>query len=305
MPAVNRVVQFAEFGSPDVLRIVERPVPTPGEGQVLVRVRAAGANQVDAKVRTGLFSGGRPLASPLPVGIDLAGVVEDVGPGSVPAGVGDSVLGLAVGGAFADYALARHVVTKPADMPWAEAAAWPTVTEAAFRCLKQLQVQSGETLLVHGAAGSVGAVATQLAIAAGATVIGTAAPDQFDYLRGLGATAVRYGEGWSARVRDAAPGPLHAVLDTAGRGVLAESVQLVGRPERVITIADPDAAAHGVRFSGGSSSDRAYEAIGKIPQWWAAGIRVPVARTYPLTDVTTLFRDLESGLLRGKLIAIP
>jgi D-arabinose 1-dehydrogenase-like Zn-dependent alcohol dehydrogenase len=227
MPGVNRVVQFAEFGGPEVLRIVERAVPTPGEGQVLVRVRAAGANPVDTKVRRGLFSNGRPPEAPLPVGIDVSGVVEDVAPGGAPARIGDSVLGLAVGGSFADYTLARHLVTKPADMPWAEAAAWPTVTEAAFRCLKQLQIQAGEALLIHGAAGSVGAMATQLAIAAGATVIGTASPDQFDYLGGLGATPVRYGDGWSDRVRDAAPGPVHAVLDTAGR---AGRVGAAGRP---------------------------------------------------------------------------
>jgi len=305
MPVVNRVVQFADFGGPEVLRIVEQALPTAGEGQVVVRVRAAGSNPVDVKVRTGLFSGGGSLEVPLPVGIDLAGVVEDVGPGAAPAQVGDSVLGLAVGGSFADYALARHVVAKPADMPWPDAAAWPTVTEAAFRCLKQLQVQAGETLLIHGAAGSVGAMATQLARAAGVSVIGTAAPEQFDYLRELGATPVRYGEGWPDRVREATPARVDAALDTAGRGVLADSVRLVGRAERVLTIADPDAATHGVRFSGGSSSDRAYEAIGKIPQWWAAGLRVPVARTYPLTDVATLYRDLEAGQLRGKLIVMP
>jgi hypothetical protein len=155
-------------------------------------------------------------------------------------------------------------VAKPAGLSWVAAAALVTVGEAAFRVLKHLGLSAGQTLLILGAGGSVGTITTQLAVARGLTVIGTAGPDDVERVSSLRATAVRYGDGWADRVRAAAPGGIDAVVDTAGAGLLAGAVDLAGDPARVITIADPDAAAHHVRFTGSDPADRAPEALPEL-----------------------------------------
>ena len=123
------------------------------------------------------------------------------------------------------------------------AASLVTVGQTALRVLKQLGVKAGQTLLIHGAAGSVGIIAVQLAVARGITVIGTAAERDLERVTALGATAVRYGDGWAERVKAAAPGGVDFVFDAAGAGVLADSVALAGDAARVITIADMSAAS--------------------------------------------------------------
>ncbi|MEU9032971.1 NADP-dependent oxidoreductase [Streptomyces sp. NPDC048383] len=202
-----------------------------------------------------------PAVFPLVPGADAAGVIDAVGEAVTGFTIGDEVFGVTPAGSYAQYALMPAPVAKPAALSWETAAALPTVGETAFRALKHLNLAPGQTLLVHGAAGSVGAIAVQLAAARGITVVGTVGASDLERVTALGATAVPYGPGWPRRVRDAAPQDVHAVFDTSGAGVLPDSVDLAGSPDRVITIADMNAAQHGVRFTGMDPADRAPEAL--------------------------------------------
>lgn len=222
------------------------------------------------------------------------------------ASVGDEVLGWTTTGAYAQYALAESFAPKPAGLDWADAAALPVATETAQRVLDLLGVRAGETLLLHGAAGAVGAAATQLAVAAGVTVIGTASPAGHDYLRELGATPVAYGDGPVARVRAAAPQGVDAVFDAAGKGALPDSIELRGgTTDRIITIADPEAAAHGVTFSA-AGAEAPEIALAEHARMAANGkLRIPVVEVFPLEEAAKAQALSETGHVRGKLVVTP
>lgn len=301
---MSKAITFSEYGAPEVLRLSEVTPPTPGPGQVRIKVRAASVNPIDMKIRSGLMARMAPADFPVVPGLDAAGVVDAVGEGA-GAAVGDEVLGSTVGGSYAEYALLEGAVAKPEAMSWEVAASLVTVGRTAARVLAQLGVQAGQTLLIHGAAGSVGVIAVQLAAARGITVIGTAAERDRERVTALGATAVRYGDGWLERVRAAAPGSVDFVFDASGAGVLADSVALTGDPGKVITIADMAAAQHGVRFSAGTS-EHIGESLPELVQLAAAGkLTVPIWRTYPLAEAAQAQADLEAHRNQGKAVLTP
>lgn len=243
---------------------------------------------------------------PVVPGVDAAGVVDAVGADVTEVAVGDEVFGVTPAGSYAEYAVMPAPVPKPAALPWETAAALPTVGETAFRALKHLGLAAGETLLVHGAAGSVGSIAVQLATARGVTVIGTASTRDLERVEALGARAVAYGPGWAKRVREAAAQGVDAVFDTSGAGVLPESVELAGGPGRVITIADMNAARYGVRFTGMDPADRAPEALPELADLAASGrLTVEVWRTYPLAEAARAHDDVDHRRNRGKIILLP
>src|SRR6202162_3483984 len=186
---MTKTAQFAEYGDPDVLRVIDAPAPTAGHGQVRVAVRAAGVNPIDAKTVEGLMRNEIPLPLPAGVGSDVSGVVDQVGPGVSEFAVGDEVLGSSITPSFAEYALAEPatLVRKPHDIPWEVAGSLAGAGGTAYAVLKKLRLKAGETLLIHGAAGGVGTFAVQLAAARGVTVIGTASERNHDYLRSIGA----------------------------------------------------------------------------------------------------------------------
>ncbi|WP_210494019.1 NADP-dependent oxidoreductase [Patulibacter sp. SYSU D01012] len=304
---MSQAVRFSRYGDPDVLEVVDVPDPQPGPGQVRLRVQAAAVNPFDAKMRSGVFASG-DLEAPRGLGVDVAGVVDALGEGVTELAVGDEVLGAAAGGGYAELALARpkSLVRRPAGVPWEVAAGAGTVARTAYRTLELLGVGAGETVLVLGAAGGVGSAAVQLAVARGAAVVGVAAEDRQDDVRGLGATPVVRGEGWEERVRAAAPGGIDAVIDASGHGELGGAVALAGGPDRVVTVAADDAADHGVRFSAGDGD------IDSIPglETFVAGLadgtmRLPVRATFPLAAAADAHRELEAGRGRGKIVLLP
>ncbi|MFD9130348.1 zinc-binding alcohol dehydrogenase family protein [Kitasatospora sp. NPDC059571] len=302
---MSKAITFSEYGAPEVLRLSEVTPPEPGPGQVRIRVRAASINPLDLKIRSGRMAGVRPAQFPERPGLDVAGVVDEAGEGATAA-VGDEVLGVALGGGYSEYALLDRPVAKPEEVSFETAAALVTVGETAYRCLHQLGAEPGETLLIHGAGGSVGTVAVQLATARGITVVATAGEHDLDRLTALGATAVRYGEGWAERVRAAAPQGVDRVLDTSGAGVLAESVALTGDAARVLTIADMTAAEHGVRFSSGGPADRLPQALPELAGLAAEGrLDLPIGATYPLADAARAHADIEARRTRGKAVLLP
>ncbi|HEX4094712.1 MAG TPA: NADP-dependent oxidoreductase [Trebonia sp.] len=303
---MSTAITYSRYGDPDVLTVTtSADIPQPGPGQVLIRVRAVAVNPIDLKVRSGRMDGIFPVRFPVLPGWDVAGQVEAAGQGA-GAAIGDAVFGVASAGGYSQYALLDHPVAKPEGLSWEAAAAVISVGEAAFRVLKHLGLTSGQTLAILGAGGSVGTIAVQLAVARGITVIGTAAEGDLERLTALGATAVRYGDGWADRVRAAAPGGVDAVFDAAGAGLLADAIALAGDAARVITIADDNAADHGVRFTGADPADRAPEALPELAALLADGrLDVPIWRTYPLAQAAQAHADLETHRNHGKVVLLP
>ncbi|MGY4768128.1 NADP-dependent oxidoreductase [Kribbella sp. CWNU-51] len=302
-----RAVVFEEFGGPEVLRTEDVTEPHAGPGQTRVRVRAAGVNPIDFKVRRGWTKGFIDVTFPATPGLEVAGVVDEVGEGSEFA-VGDEVVGWSTTGSYAEHALAGNVVRKPEGLSWEQAVGLPIAGETAQRVLDELQLKDGETLLLHGAAGAVGSIAAQLAKTAGATVIGTASPANHDFLRSLGVIPVAYGEGLVDRVREVAPQGIDAVFDTAGHGGPKESIELRGDTDRIVTIADFSAAELGVAASMGSSASPAEIAAGLTNQLQAAAagnLQVRIAQTFALIDAAKAQELSESGHAPGKVVVLP
>ncbi|MDX3489458.1 MULTISPECIES: NADP-dependent oxidoreductase [Streptomyces] len=301
-------IVYEEFGGPGVLHLERLDPPRPGPGQVRVAVRAAGVNPLDHKIRNGWMEGAFPTRLPATPGAEFAGVVLEAGEGVTEFAPGDEVLGWSATGSYATEALAEaaSLARKPAGLSWEEAAALPVATDTASRVLDELALAEGETLLLHGAGGGVGSVAVQLAVARGATVIGTASPANHDYLRVLGAVPVAYGDGLVERVRELVPEGVDAVFDASGRGALPASIELRGgTTDRIVTIADGDAAELGVAFSsggGGPSADR----LGANARLAETGeLRVEIAQVFPLADAASAHALSEGGHVRGKLVLLP
>ncbi|EFG65755.1 NADP-dependent oxidoreductase [Streptomyces sp. SPB074] len=295
-----RKVSYAEFGGPEVLRLTEAEEPHAGPGRIRIAVRAAGVNPVDWRLREGQVLGAHPVELPAGVGLDAAGVVDEVGAGVRDVAPGDRVFGEGIA-TYAEFAVLTAWAPMPERLSFAEAAGYPSVVETALRVLREVGVRPGQTLLVSGAAGGVGSAVLQFARERGITVIGTAGAANQDYLRALGALATTYGEGWPARVRRL--GRVDAALDLAGAGVIEELVELTGDPRKVVSIADLDAPRSGVRFSGtaGSVPDALAEAVGLIAR---GRLHLPVEKTYTLAEAAQAHRDSRAGHARGRRVIL-
>ncbi|MGW5423699.1 NADP-dependent oxidoreductase [Streptomyces sp. NPDC003943] len=302
-------IVYEEFGGADVLRHETGvAVPEPGPGEVRVKVAAVGVNPVDWKRRYGWVEQFFPTTFPAVPGLEFAGTVDALGEGVTGLAVGDEVFGWTKTGAYAEYAIADNVVPKPAELSWETAASIPVAGETAQRVLDLLGVRAGETLLLHGAAGAVGAVAAQLAVAAGLTVIGTASERNHDFLRDLGVTPVTYGDGLADRVRAAAPQGVDAVFDAAGHDTLPVSIELLGgEKSRIVTIAAQDAAEHGIVFSGMTADPAAVRGwLTDQARLVVEGrLRLDVAEVFPLKEAARAQELSETGHVRGKLLLVP
>lgn len=296
-----KAIQFEQFGGTENLREAEVEVPQPGPGQVRVRVRAVGVNALDGKIRSGALETVFPTPLPVIPGLEVSGTVDAVGAGVSDVSVGDEVFGWSDTGAYAEYALATTVAVKPAELDWERAVALPVAGETAERVLNLLAIASGETLLVHGAAGAVGTIVVQLAAARGARVIGTAGPDNQDYVASLGATATLYGEGLVERVQDLAPDGVDAVLDVAGKGALEDSIILRGGTDRIVTLADFRAHQLGITFANGGQ-ERSVERLAAVAQEAAIGKVSTTVTAYPLAQAAAAQDVSDTGHIRGKLV---
>ncbi|MDX3850776.1 NADP-dependent oxidoreductase [Streptomyces sp. AK02-01A] len=313
-----RAIQFTEYGPPGVVHVAEVAAPHAGPGEIRIAVRASGVSPGEMRIRSGTLRDVVPLTFPYRTGFDAAGVVDEIGDGVTGVGIGDEVFGMthsAVRGANADFAVLAAWAPKPAAWSWEEAGGAAGSVETATRVLDRLAVGAGHTVLVQGAAGGVGTVAVQLAVARGATVIGTASEHNHDFLRSLGAEPTTYGTGLAERVRALAPAGVDAVFDCAG-GALPDLVAIAGEAARVVTIADVTAAAHGVHLSHGVPADDTGAAVGAADALAVHGLasavtlagegrlRVPVAAAYPLTEAAAAHELSESRHARGKIVLV-
>jgi NADPH:quinone reductase-like Zn-dependent oxidoreductase len=297
-------IQFDDYGPPEVLHLAEVPELTAGAGRVRVAVRAAGVNPFDWKVRSGAMRDFMPLQFPSTPGVELSGVVDQVGDGVTGIAVGDEVLGSG-SGAYAEQVVVdpAGLERKPARLSWEQAAALPVAVSAAYRVLVPFGLTSGQTLLVDGAAGGVGGILVQVARARGLQVIGTASERNHARLRELGATPVVYGDGLVERVRAIAPDGVDAAADLAGKGSLESLIDLTGDPARVATIADfANAGRLGVRATGGGDETppgALADALGLLAE---GQLQVPVGSVYPLAEAAAAQRESESGRSDGRIV---
>jgi NADPH:quinone reductase-like Zn-dependent oxidoreductase len=313
---MSRTVRFHETGEPaDVLVEETTEIPDPPTDRVRVRVIATGLNPADWELCRGFMPGTLPRG----IGSDVAGTVNAVGDGVSDVAVGDLVFGSSdfVGqssAGAADVSILRSWFRVPKGLDPIMAATLPMVVTTAVWTLDILNLQPGETLLIHGAGGMVGYAAVQVAVSRGVRVIATAGPTFAADLERFGALVTSYGTGMTERVRELAGGDVNLVLDVprTSPGTLPELVALAGGdPKRVMTISNgAEARSLGARVN----MDELLEA-GQFPdsgilnhyaQLAAAGeFRLPIAHTYPLGEWREAMELSLSGNPHGKLVLLP
>jgi NADPH:quinone reductase-like Zn-dependent oxidoreductase len=299
-----RALQFRAYGGPEVLEWAEAPDPHAGPGQIRIAVRAASVNPIDWKTISGATSGGKPMAGSGYLGSDAAGVVDEVGDGVSGVSVGDEVFGRGQH-TQAEYAVLGSWAAKPPPVDWAVAAAAGVAGETSERGLRLLEVNADDTLLVDGGAGGVGAVAVQMALARGANVIASASEANHDYLREIGATPVRYGQGLAEQVRAAAGGPVDAVFDVAGKTPVEELISVAPEPSKVVSIANFAAGQAGARVTGGGADSQPMQALAQVAELLAQNKLVIKVQTFPFDRAAEAYRISQSGHVRGKLVLVP
>jgi NADPH:quinone reductase-like Zn-dependent oxidoreductase len=292
-------VQVNEGGT---LSVRELPVPKPGTGEVLIKVRAAGVNPVDWKA-----AGGRVGQVP---GTDVSGVIDTLGEGVSHWKVGEPILGFArQSGSYAEYALVpvNSLARKPQSMTFEEAAGVPIAAETAYRALHEAGgIKPGQTVLIHGAAGGVGSAAVQIAKAAGARVIGTASANNLEFLESIGADQVidYRAQRFEDRVKS-----VDLVLNTANAETNARSIGIVREGGILVSIvgaADAAAcAAAKIRCvrpdrSTGASNAEMLARVGELAD--AGKFKVHVDEVYSMTDAAKAWEKSREGHTRGKLI---
>jgi NADPH:quinone reductase-like Zn-dependent oxidoreductase len=303
-----KAVRFGEYGGVEVLNVVEVPMPEPGPGQVLVKVKAAGINPGEAKIREGLMHARWPATFPSGQGSDLAGIVARTGPGVTGFAEGDEVIGYTDSRASqAEYVLveAGNLTPRPAGVPWEAAGSLYVVGATAYAAVRAVALTTGDTVVVSGAAGGVGSVTVQLARRAGATVIGLASPANHEWLAGHGVIPVSYGDGVADRIRRAAA-KVDAFIDTFGADYVRLALDLGVEPSRVDTIVRFDAVQeYGVKAEGNAAGASA-AVLAELAGLIAAGeLEIPIAATFPLDQVRDGYRLLAGGHVHGKIVLLP
>ncbi|WP_274912418.1 NADP-dependent oxidoreductase [Streptomyces sp. WZ-12] len=295
------------YGGPEVLTYSEQPDPKVAPDSVLIRVKAAGVNPVDWKIVAGHLDGLMYVHFPLVPGWDVAGVVEEVGVDATEYAVGDEVMGYVrkdevQHGTFAELVAApvRTLARKPASLSWQQAAGLPLAGLTAYQSLKRARVREGDLVLVHAAAGGVGSLAVQIAVAEGARVIGTASERNHEFLRSLDAEPVTYGDGLAERVRALAPQGVDAAMDFVGGGAVDVSQELLKDRSRVVSITDGDVRAKGGHMVWVRPDAADLSALGILAD--AGKLTVPIDTVLPLREAAEAFRLSMAGRAQGKII---
>jgi NADPH:quinone reductase-like Zn-dependent oxidoreductase len=303
-----------DYGSSDVLKVEQAPVPKPAAGQVRIRIHAAGVNPVDWKVRAGRLKRNTALTLPHILGRDVAGTIDAVGNGVGRWKIGDPVIALiplkpAGGGAFSEYVVvtAKDVAPKPARLSFEEAAGIPVAALAAWRTLIEVaDVQRGQRVLIHGGAGGVGSVAVQLAHWRGAHVIATASERNHEYLKSIGAdeTIDYRTTRFEDVVKDA-----DVVLDTVGADTLQRSVGVVREGGMLLSIVGmPSPQACGERKircpnPDDNEPEHAGERLGSIGKLYDSGqLKMTLQTVLPLEQAGKALELSEAGHTRGKIV---
>ena len=305
-----RAIAIDEYGDTEVMTLRELPDPPVGPDTVRIRVRAAGVNPVDHLIRAGHLQGAYPHHLPLIPGWDVAGEVDQVGPAVTRFAPGDAVMAYArkdsvQHGTYAELVSVteRAVAHKPPVMSFAEAGGLPLAGLTALQALSAAHVGPGDVVLVHAAAGGVGHLAVQIARAFGASrVIGTASAGNHDFLRGLGAEPIEYGQDLPKRLADlvGGDGRVDAAADFHGGEALKQTPTLVRNPVRHVSVVDPVVKEQGGRYVFVRPDGVELETLGGLA---AAGrLRVHVSREMPMAEAPEAHRLIAEGHVQGKLV---
>lgn len=291
---------FTAYGGPDTQRLIERSTPQPEEGQLVVDVRAAGVNPADWKMRVGMFGQNHTL--PRPMGLEVSGLVIGVGEGVAGFSVGDAVLGPPIAGAggFVEHTLlgVEAAVAKPDKVSFAAAATLPVAGTTAYDLTHQLELETGQRVLIVGAGGGVGTIATQICQAKDLEVIGVAGASKRELVESLGARFVLSGDGFAQRVREFLPEGADLVIDLVGGDVLRQAVPLAIDPSRVVSPADPS-----VSDLGGDTRQRDPDALRALTEFVVQGSVEPhIAARFPLEQAGDALALVESGYAIGKVV---
>jgi NADPH:quinone reductase-like Zn-dependent oxidoreductase len=305
-----RAVRFDRYGDVDVLNVVDVERPVPGRAEVLVRVKAAGINPGEASIREGLLAERWPATFPSGEGSDFAGVVEEVGPDVDGVQAGDEVIGWTdqrASHAELVVAPAEHLTPKPTGVSWEAAGGLFVVGATAYAAVRAVGPSAGDTVVVSGAAGGVGSLAVQLAVLAGATVIGLAGETNHQWLLEHGVIPVAYGDGVVDRIREVTDGHVDAFIDTFGGGYVQLAVEELGiAPDRIDTIIDWDAAQRYGAKTEASAAGASADVLAELARLIDEGrLEVPIAKVYSLDDVRDAYRELEQRHTRGKIVLEP
>jgi NADPH:quinone reductase-like Zn-dependent oxidoreductase len=300
-----KAIALKQYGQE--LELVDHPEPKVAPGEVLVRVKAAGVNPVDWKLADGHLDTLMETHFPMIPGWDVAGVVERVGLDVEEFAPGDEVYGYIRKdwvqlGAYAELTAAhvRMLARKPATLSWEQAAGVPLAGLTAYQSVQRVGIGAGDTVLVHAAAGGVGMFAVQIAAALGARVIGTASERNHDFVRGLGAEPVTYGEGLVDRIRALAPEGVDVALDFVGEGAVDVSRQVLKDPARVASIVDAGAAEQGGHYVWVRPDPVGLTALAELAD--QGRLSVAVERAFPLAQAAEAWRLSRAGHTRGKLV---
>jgi len=300
-----KAIIYRKYGGPEVLEFSEVPEPKLSQNGILIKIKAASVNPADLALQAGFGDSIMDAWFPVIPGWDAAGVIEAVGAGVSEFSVGDEVIGyfhseILHQGTYAEKIAApvSVIVRKPRNANWAQSAGLPLAGLTAYQAVTRvLKVKAGETVLIHGASGGVGSLASQITIAKGANVIGTSSKENQRYLQSIGAKGVIYGDGLIEQVRAIAHEGVDVILDCAGGGVLATNDQL-GKPHfRAGSIAG---SAPGVTpiFARPIPGD-----LEKLVELVEAGkLVVPVFARYPLEKAAEAQRALRQKRGPGKII---
>lgn len=304
-----KAVKFDQYGGIDVLQVVDVEQPTPGPGQVLVNVKAAGINPGEASIRKGLFAKQWPTTFPSGQGSDLAGVITTIGKGVRDFVVGDEVIGFTNKRASqAEFIVveASDLTHRPRNVSWEVAGSLFVAGTTAYAAIRAVSLKRGDTLVVSGAAGGVGSIVVQLAVKEGAKVIGLASPTHHQWLSDHGVIPVAYGDGVEARIRAATDDSLDAFIDTFGADYVELALKLGIQPERIDTIINFEAVTkYGVKAEGNAQGASA-AVLADLAQLIDQGeLEIPIARIYPLSAVREAYRELEQRHTHGKIVLVP
>lgn len=302
---MSRVYVFKDYGGPETEALIERPIPEPGPGDLLVEVRAAGVNPVDWKIREGLLGRSPNRTLPAPMGREVAGVVAAVGPGVEGYAVGDEVLG-PVGpgqGGFADHALMRaeQAVAKPAGLSFEVAATIPVAGTTAYDLTHAIALNPGDTMLVLGAGGGVGLLAAEIGRVRTLRVIGIASESKRRLVESTGAMSVASGPGVADGVRRLAPAGVDLIVDLVGGDPL-RAIASLAKPGRILSAADLATAEE----LGGAGRPNDPVALRRITAIVSSGAISPqIAATYPLGRARDALAAVEAGHAVGKTVIVP
>ena len=308
--ATMKAIVAHEYGGPEVLKFEDVPVPTPKDDEMLIKVFAAGVNSFDGTLRSGKYAKG-PKGTQLPwhPGYDIAGVVEKVGRKVTKFKVGDAVyamINILKGGGYAEYALAKETdaALKPTTISFVEAAGAPSVALTSWQAIAdKANVQSGQTVLIHGASGGIGLFAIPIAKIRGAKVFATASTANQDFLKELGAdVAIDY----KTQKFEEIAKDVDVVIDAVGGETLRRSYPIVKKGGMVVSLSDnvdqAQLGQYGIRGTSIVVQNNGDE-LAQIAKLIDQGkIKVVVSETFPLADASKAQAKADLGHTRGKIV---